>query len=498
MACHHPNQEHVLIAEIVQLLTSNLLSALMPPVAPNVFLLSVTPRNGKGHAKSVPNHDISFFELSSEVKTVSYTLPQTVLADFDFETTPHFDPEHGSNLVEEKITRLFEQFYSDVHHFHDRTHEIYLKKIRLLGTINYLSIVIPVNDEHSVNSLFFGAILDVISEEFSQRSALPIDGKDYGQLHLRAQRFFSSKHFIHEITRKGLIRILGSLSCNYFHPDFNSFYDMYLAGMELFSLFHTISTTLQEGEPCQGFFLLLNREDAVPSIPFLEIDNDMALIRKLLPLSSQENYLLCDHKGPFGLGKKNACQNIIFEVQFTDFGSWRVLHDDKVLARVRNNNIVSWHEIENRNIRSQFQRTFGDEIGDCQIQTVLDMVARILSIKHKGTTLVFCADSKNESKRLASRGCRTHVNFSDGFKLPLLENMIAIDGAMLFDLELRCHGIGMILDGQVTKEPHGDRKRGARYNSAYTYIKSLSMPTIAIVISEDGVVDVLSSFVHTQ
>jgi hypothetical protein len=49
----------------------------------------------------------------------------------------------------------------------------------------------------------------------------------------------------------------------------------------------------------------------------------------------------------------------------------------------------------------------------------------------------------------------------------------------------------VILDGRASGR--GDGTRGARYNSALRYIESSAYPCLAVVVSEDGMVDVLTS-----
>jgi len=66
----------------------------------------------------------------------------------------------------------------------------------------------------------------------------------------------------------------------------------------------------------------------------------------------------------------------------------------------------------------------------------------------------------------------------------------AIDGAVLIDPGNRCHAIGAILDGLASEA--GDPSRGARYNSALRYVAASLHACLAIVVSEDGMIDVVS------
>jgi DisA bacterial checkpoint controller nucleotide-binding len=71
----------------------------------------------------------------------------------------------------------------------------------------------------------------------------------------------------------------------------------------------------------------------------------------------------------------------------------------------------------------------------------------------------------------------------------LVRRLSSIDGAILIDPKGICQAIGVILDGMATSE--GDPSRGARYNSAIRYIASTQSPTICLVVSEDGHVNML-------
>ena len=74
----------------------------------------------------------------------------------------------------------------------------------------------------------------------------------------------------------------------------------------------------------------------------------------------------------------------------------------------------------------------------------------------------------------------------------MITRVTSIDGALLIDRSGICHAIGVILDGLAS--PKGTPSRGARFNSAIRYVesaKSANTEVLAIVVSEDGSVDVL-------
>jgi DNA integrity scanning protein DisA with diadenylate cyclase activity len=65
----------------------------------------------------------------------------------------------------------------------------------------------------------------------------------------------------------------------------------------------------------------------------------------------------------------------------------------------------------------------------------------------------------------------------------------AIDGAVLIDPTTTCYAIGVILDGLASNK--GTPSRGARYNSAIRYVETCKYPCLAIIVSEDGSIDLV-------
>jgi hypothetical protein len=121
-----------------------------------------------------------------------------------------------------------------------------------------------------------------------------------------------------------------------------------------------------------------------------------------------------------------------------------------------------------------------------------DAIERLWSLvnagmeQRHGTMIVVSQDADREAKRLKKQALRI-----DPVELTpdLVRRLSSIDGAILIDPNGVCHAIGVILDGLATDA--GDPSRGARYNSAIRYISHVQSPTICLVVSEDGHVDIL-------
>src|SRR5690606_32013578 len=75
---------------------------------------------------------------------------------------------------------------------------------------------------------------------------------------------------------------------------------------------------------------------------------------------------------------------------------------------------------------------------------------------------------------------------------PELMHMVTnIDGAVLLSPSSECHAIGVILDGLASER--GEPSRGSRFNSALRYAESNNSPCLTVVVSEDGIVNLISS-----
>jgi hypothetical protein len=100
--------------------------------------------------------------------------------------------------------------------------------------------------------------------------------------------------------------------------------------------------------------------------------------------------------------------------------------------------------------------------------------------------LVISAGAASEAERLQTQSTRIKP-----IKLTtdLVRRVTRIDGAVLISPDCTCHAIGVILDGLASSK--GTRSRGARYNSAIRYVETTNSPTLAVIISEDGTIDLV-------
>jgi hypothetical protein len=212
--------------------------------------------------------------------------------------------------------------------------------------------------------------------------------------------------------------------------------------------------------------------------------------RKLLEMASDGIALLSDASHVLGLvaltEEYDATTEDLFEIAFVDHYKWELRHADTVLMRVE-------YGIPGLPAAQLQRASFADallRVFPAMPEEVQKRVWRIVdaaTTEPHGTMIVVTARAAEETSRLVSQCTRIEpVVLGDD----MVRRVTSIDGAVLLDDEGRCHAVGVILDGRAT--PAGRPSRGSRYNSALRYVTGDGGgPTLAVVISEDGRVDLL-------
>ena len=95
-------------------------------------------------------------------------------------------------------------------------------------------------------------------------------------------------------------------------------------------------------------------------------------------------------------------------------------------------------------------------------------------------------DAELEVERLQGQGTRIEPTI---LTPDLYRQVSGIDGTIMIDPHGVCHAIGVILDGPA--RPECTPSRGARYNSGIRYVRSTNTPRLAVVVSDDQMVDVI-------
>ena len=133
----------------------------------------------------------------------------------------------------------------------------------------------------------------------------------------------------------------------------------------------------------------------------------------------------------------------------------------------------------------RFRRLLGEVFASPRVDA-LWKIAIEAARQHRGTMVVISQEAEAEAARLGPQALGLVPVPLTPDRVPLLT---AIDGAVLVDTDGYCHAVGVILDGRASRR--GDPARGARFNSAVRYVDASDHPCVAIVISEEGGVDLI-------
>ena len=211
------------------------------------------------------------------------------------------------------------------------------------------------------------------------------------------------------------------------------------------------------------------------------------LARKVIEMSGQNLSCVCHgSNGISGLGiLRTANGEPVFRVVFTGHYNWDLYYRHLLLMKTAFGvPKLPLSRLSREEFHSTARRIFtGFQVEDGQ--RLWSIIETSMEQRH-GTMLVFSESAEEESRRLRNQS----IGIEPTEVTPeLVRRLTGIDGAILISPKGVCHAIGVILDGIATED--GDSSRGARYNSAVRYLTSSNSPTMCLVVSEDGYVDML-------
>lgn len=266
----------------------------------------------------------------------------------------------------------------------------------------------------------------------------------------------------------------------------------------LHKTFDDISTLGYEKRTALGRLLL-----APKSLVSIEMEirdgvrlDDLRAVRKLLEISSSRSYLLADGQTIYGLGHPRSDYDVnsdsIIALLFEGRHRWSVNKIGNNQEPIALYEVINGYarikppQFDKDDFQSKLKALF-PSITRRQMNNLCRVVEGVTLSKH-GTIIVIDAHADSEADRLRQQATRiTPVQLA-----PLLMNEVAsIDGAILVDLSGTCHAFGVILDGHA-RSNLGESSRGSRFNSALRYIDSRSGLALAVIVSEDGYIDVIS------
>jgi len=270
---------------------------------------------------------------------------------------------------------------------------------------------------------------------------------------------------------------------------------------------NVISSLNYEGEEGKGKILFTDTEYLIgkkvhPDIEFkikfgLKVPISLyRAIRKLLELAKGDYYLLSDTKYIYGLGTLNSNydkkQENIFVVKFLKHYTWELRHgNDRLMLVSHENPSLSRERLPLSVFAHDLEKTFG-ELEEIAIHRLYDIV-HAATMQKKGTLVVISDHAREEAQRLKNQCLIIEPTL---ITQEIVGALSSIDGAILVDENAKGHAIGVILDGYAST--HGTVTRGARYNSSIRYVETMAIKSkdahkcIAIVVSEDGMINIIS------
>jgi len=251
----------------------------------------------------------------------------------------------------------------------------------------------------------------------------------------------------------------------------------------LFRACTTVSALYYEASAGSGTIILARKEHeaiekAVEFLTPYTLTNYRGA-RKLLELGSETLYLHCDSEKIYGLvsvSNYDPSSEDLFHINIIGHHHWELTHSNNPLMRVRYGQpYLPKASVEIEKLKIDLPRIFNG-IGDDNIKKLIELVQEAEKERH-GTMIVISDAAQSEANRLKAQGILLVPNIIDK---NLLRSLTPIDGAVLVSPDCVCHAIGK-----------GASSRGARYNSALRYVESAENSCMAIVVSEDGGIDLV-------
>ena len=263
------------------------------------------------------------------------------------------------------------------------------------------------------------------------------------------------------------------------------------AAIQLFHLFNVISVLRYEEIENSGTLALCAPKAPLPPMvvrfaaPF-QLQHVRG-VRKYLHITDENLCLVSDFRSAWGFTTRSQLNRDILTVEFRREGVWELRKGGDLLLRVDAPGEGMPKRVVDRGRLARELRDTFPLLPLEQIEFLCDLVDAAAG-QAQGTNVLISAKAEQEARRVASQ-CTLVEPVP--FTAMLMERCTSIDGTVIIDTEGICYAIGAILDGAVSDR--GDRTRGGRYNSALMYVDTVAVPSLIVVVSRDGTVDIVSS-----
>jgi hypothetical protein len=258
---------------------------------------------------------------------------------------------------------------------------------------------------------------------------------------------------------------------------------------ELFDTVSRLSLAAYERADAEGRLVFAERTAALGT-PVLTLASPLPLsqsraLRKLLVLTNEAVALHCNYSSAFALVLAPGPVPAAVSVRVVGRGKW-IVSGGNLDLMVMSDGLPSLPQpIVNEPALARDLRRLIPSLGEESAERFAAVATELAGSGH-GSIVVITDAAFVEAERLG----KDSLPVSPARLTPeLADRLSQIDGALLCDPSGVCHAIGVILDG--TSSSLGDRGRGSRFNSALRYVASSGTPAVAMVVSDDGGLDLL-------
>lgn len=254
-------------------------------------------------------------------------------------------------------------------------------------------------------------------------------------------------------------------------------------------IFTKIANYEYEGAPCRGKIVFTDRTDDIVAFEqpvALSIDNAKK-IRKMLEMSNEKTCLVASISGQKIIGLDDYEKHEeSYLIEFIDVNMWGLSCGGKHIVKYLNG---QYRLPENKFDSQLFLKKCDEKFKKNYDKGILNII-EVASCQKHGTMVIISPTAKKESEALVEEGKGTAIKQTNLINVSknLVLGLCSIDGAFMIDPFGNCSGIGLILSNP--NSGRGNPERGSRYNSAVNYINN-NNSSIAVVISEDGMIDIL-------
>ena len=254
-------------------------------------------------------------------------------------------------------------------------------------------------------------------------------------------------------------------------------------------LFTKLANCEYEGISCRGKIVFTDNLDISVRLKKpvkLSIDN-IKKIRKILEMSNEKICLIATISTREIIGL-DAYENNreSYMLKFIDANMWELSRGGKYIIKYING---QYRLPGDKFARQIFLNKCEERFEKNYDKNIANIIEEASCQKH-GTMVIVSVSAKEECQKLVAEGKGTAIYEKNLIKenRHLILGLCSIDGALMIDPFGNCFGIGLILANANSGK--GNPERGARYNSAVNYINH-NKHGIAVVISEDGMIDIL-------